>query len=358
MATLLRLPYDSEGTKIKLASLEQTKSDSEKYTEMAQELWQLFARTYHGDIPPGLIFLRGDKLNAQGFGWAPRSFMRPHEVDYPDPFVRGAKTELHSTLGLLVRYPGVILHCTANGELRNSILGGVKLPGQETSQTFRFPVNRFQGYAMEHTEDEPFTKGLERILSLRSQLAIIMTRPHPQERPKEIGLLVEIYKKVNLEKEGGKESEVEEAFCCQIIRRVRVWYDSAHARFSANDPVSGDFEMGAHNLAGSECVGEVVGKDQPWYVDGVVPGREDDLPAFRQGTHVPVPGTRDRVFSRRYQRSAIVEDVTVPSHPGTGGNTQQATPGQGISRSKTLRTVGGSIKRAMTENIKWGKGPK
>jgi len=357
---------------------------------MVKEFWQLFDRTYHGSIPAGLIFLPGEKLERQGFGWAPHTFMKPHELDYPDPFTKGPKTELHGEFGLRVRYPGVLLHCTASEDLRKSILATVNLPGQAIAHPFRFSVNRFQGYAIEPTEDEPFT-GLERILSFRSQLAIVMTRPHPREHPKEIALLGENKKEKRERKQGTRtkerstqtrgggeggegegnegergigeeeeEGEEEVAYCCQTIRRVRIWHDTIA---SDDDAVIGSgYEMGLHHLSRSEsrtqfeCVGEVLDANQLWYVDGVVPGREDDLPAFRKAKKdQKVPGRAVLIRARRPRglrrvQSEAAEHAPQAPLPPPPLPPPPPPPRQGIRRSRTsqtLRAVGHNIRDMM-----------
>src|SRR5689334_4831978 len=90
----MNLPYSAErDSKIKGASLPIDSSNVRRYElwrdQLMKEFWTLFEREYEGNIPPGLIFLPGEKLALQGFGWAPRSFMEAYKLDHPDPFIKG-----------------------------------------------------------------------------------------------------------------------------------------------------------------------------------------------------------------------------------------------------------------------------
>jgi len=346
------LDYETKGSKIKLAGLERTSPNSEKYNNMFREFWELFNDTHKGDIPPGLIFLPGEKLGVRGFGWAPRTFMQPTKLDYPDPFIRGPQTQLDQNFGLRVRYPGVVLHCAASEDLRKSILAARKL----SNQPFRFAINDFQGYAMETTDDKTFTS-LERIMSCRTQLAIILTRPHPREYPKEIGLLVEIYNDKDVDNESSR-GQKEKVYYCQTIRRVRVWHDSTAAAAAAS---GGDGEMELNYLGRShyrkqvECVGEVLDVNQLWYVDGVVAGREHGLPAFRQANktgHKMLTKTFERIdLPARVRRSAGAAETQETSQGQVmhtsrrrTNSSQVTAPTPGIRRPSTFRSFIDTVK--------------
>jgi len=75
------------------------------------------------EIPPGMIFLPGHRIETEGFRWAPQTWMSGREPDYPDPLsITSSKTSFpcgfnivlsHSLLtpkGLMVRFPGYQLH--------------------------------------------------------------------------------------------------------------------------------------------------------------------------------------------------------------------------------------------------------
>jgi hypothetical protein len=77
---------------------------------MMRDFWTLIHETYEGSIPAGLIFLPGEKLARVGFGWAPTTWMSGNDESYPYPLTSiGRPTELRPG-GLLVQYPGFLLH--------------------------------------------------------------------------------------------------------------------------------------------------------------------------------------------------------------------------------------------------------
>jgi hypothetical protein len=61
-------------------------------------------------IPPGIVFLQGDRMKREGFRWAPRTWRSGLGQQFPYPMSR--KSDDSSLLmrnGLLVRYPGILL---------------------------------------------------------------------------------------------------------------------------------------------------------------------------------------------------------------------------------------------------------
>ena len=64
-------------------------------------------------IPSGFIFLPGKKLAAEGFRWAPRSWMTGQELEDPSPLKSPNSAAHLIRTGLQVTYPGFRLHNTA-----------------------------------------------------------------------------------------------------------------------------------------------------------------------------------------------------------------------------------------------------
>jgi hypothetical protein len=218
---------------------------------MMKELWLLLDETSPGSIPSGIIFLPGKRMTTPGFGWAPESWMSGTKVDYPDPLstmVSAAK--LDKDKGLLVQYPGILLHA----QNPNSILGTSQKPIQ-------FPVDStlLEFYEVEHADGSEVAKGtfLERALDL----AIILCRPKPRELA-EIALLVEIRREITQRGIGIQgSSKIYEVF---IVRRVKI------KRLTGLNQLSqwmGYVHQANHEDDKFIC-GEVLDSDQKWYVDG------------------------------------------------------------------------------------------
>jgi hypothetical protein len=177
--------------------------------------------------------------------------MSGQKVDYPDPLstmVSAAK--LDKEKGLLVQYPGFLLHA----QDPVSILGTKQAP-------IRFPVDStlLECYEVEHADDSDIGKGT--ILERANDLAIILCRPKPRELA-EIALLVEIKKKIIQRGVGAHGSSmIYEVF---IIRRVKIKRLAGPDQFSQ--------WMGYVHQANDEddrfICGEVLDSDQRWYVDG------------------------------------------------------------------------------------------
>ena len=78
------------------------------------------------EIPAGLIFMRGKRLYAKGFRWAPATWMLGSRMEQPNPlstnkaspFPKGDSIiqtcSVLTDRGLLVRYPGYYLYQTGN----------------------------------------------------------------------------------------------------------------------------------------------------------------------------------------------------------------------------------------------------
>ena len=72
-------------------------------------------------IPPGMIFLPGQRLDIDGYRWAPRTWMQPSYTDPPDPImILRASTRLNPPYRLEVHFPGFKLYnlgedCNSSG---------------------------------------------------------------------------------------------------------------------------------------------------------------------------------------------------------------------------------------------------
>lgn len=87
-------------------------SDDAERDEMMKSFWTLLNATWQKSIPPGIIFLPGDKVYQIGFGWAPRTWMSANPTDPPEPLGavgRPAELDCDGLNGLKIRYPGFLL---------------------------------------------------------------------------------------------------------------------------------------------------------------------------------------------------------------------------------------------------------
>ncbi|OTA66069.1 hypothetical protein K449DRAFT_403533 [Hypoxylon sp. EC38] len=278
IATLLGL--DHKRTKIEDAGLEEN-PNSTFLNEIVRDFWVKFDEQFRSAIPPGLIFLSGEKVEGfEGFGWAPRTWLSAHEIDYPNPLsTTRFPTSLDKTAGLRVQYPGFLLHT----QKRNTILGVAEHFGK-----FTFPVGRIltEWYTVEPA-DQKSSPHIEAFLGSESPLAIIISRPRPRSSKYEIGLLVEVYKTTRLKKQNGLGSPTNShtTLYCQVIHRIRIRremkkeYTVGHGnitQFSSfpEDRSFRDIVCGTSpGHDGKLCIGEVLEEYQEWYVDGYQNGR-------------------------------------------------------------------------------------
>jgi hypothetical protein len=257
---------------------------------MMCDFWSALNRDLKGSIPPGIIFLPGEKLTERGFRWAPKTWMKALEIDHPDPLnIINCTTDLAQDLGLCVEYPGFLLHC----QDRKVILGT-----DHVHPTFTFPIDRdlLEWYTVEPAdkEDEATKTYLNRILDQptydSTDLAILLSRSRPREMPPEIGLLVEIYEKKEQWTETGRKFT---AYCCHVIHRVRVWRTQPKYGHGNSPTFSEllslqrrDTAQSINNIspsilqAPSEtdaqiCIGELIESDQRWYVDRSDPAKPE-----------------------------------------------------------------------------------
>lgn len=232
---------------------------------MMRDFWTLIHRSYEGSIPAGLIFLPGERLSVPGFGWAPTTWLSGKDEDHPYPLdVIGKPTELHQE-GLLVQYPGFLLH------------GGdpyVVLRSNYVKEDLKFPIDQYlsEWYKATATKERTHDQAAQKIMSRlrpteniqtqpkRPQFGIILSRPKPREWPPEIGLLVEIYSEMSRRKEPQRVNR--KIYCCQIIRRLWV----SRATNQEEEPeYSFRLPRGEHK---DSPIGELMPEHTLWYVDG------------------------------------------------------------------------------------------
>lgn len=246
-----------------LSPAENTRGDIWRQ-ELVRDFWKKLHhdQRYRGAIPAGIIFLPGDKINIKGYAWAPKTWLSAHEANYPEPMnFWSSPTELGID-GLLVHYPGFILH-TGSAETRNSILGIAAMEAGYCQLSF--PVDRTmkEWYSFTKAEEHSYTT-FANLRDFTSELAIIVPRL-PGELPREIALLVEIQASRSPGDDCGPDAK---EYCVRLIRRLYIWRDAvASARV-------GEMGLKTGNFGTQEprdfLVAEKLGPQQRWWVDGYV----------------------------------------------------------------------------------------
>ncbi|ETS85964.1 hypothetical protein PFICI_03989 [Pestalotiopsis fici W106-1] len=334
LATLLNLDY--EGTKIAEQGLRQRNVTEQRWLwsqmrekdplveirdrdRLVEIFWTQFNDRWHKSIPPGIIFLPGDRVERIGFGWAPRTWMTAQPVDHPDPLALMTSTAtMNGKDGLQVRYPGFILH----PQERSHILATDK-----HRKRFWFPTGPsfLDWYVVETIEDDTPQQFIQKIQESDARLGIIVSRVKPGDSPAEIGLLVQIREErtnqasttgpldvVPEEQEPSqrsdapttihqKEREASDLYC-EIVRRVKVSRETRaefrtrnRARFLTADdreaipshrvlraqdmPTRGSMVpqvmTDSADTKGKICLAEELGPEQVWNVDGFFPDRDN-----------------------------------------------------------------------------------
>lgn len=254
-----------------------------------QDFWKLIDKHYKGSIPPGIIFLPGDKLSGSGFRWAPRTWMSSHDEDHPYPLsIVNRPARLSGDDGLAVQYPGFMLHSRQGDEVIANILGF----NSAKEKSFDFPVDREfrQWYRAEVADLDVHDSDNHRRLLMGIQaadtesplqLAIIISRPNPRDMVPEIGLLVKVCDSVLSRDEYDSQQKSVIEHYCKIIHRVKV------ARLV-------DYDEKARTSEGADCYGEVLDAEQVWFVDGFkveednFPDGEDTIPTTSHSTTTAV----------------------------------------------------------------------
>lgn len=327
LATLLNLNY--EGTKIEDAGLTKRENMTDGFMEdLVCQFWTRFHDTYRHAIPPGIIFLPGEKIKKLGFGWAPKTWMSAHEVDYPNPLDSWhGETDLHGRDGLRVKYPGFLLH-TIGENSRTKIVNMT----QDSPISFPADRNLIEWYNVKPADSNQTTPDfLSGIVNDSTQLAIILSRPRPGASPPEIGLLVEIYSTGEIKiAEGDGRNTRPQVFSCHIIRRVHVWREML-AEFLAGPDRNGppshiiDHTIGTDTTRPSHwdiislpasnskgfCLGETIPPEQPWLVDGYQLARKRKSAGFPDNTAIQLGGARSNDASAWSFPKALAKFFTI-----------------------------------------------
>ncbi|KAK7947834.1 uncharacterized protein PG986_008720 [Apiospora aurea] len=222
-----------------------TQDAIEQRKEMMKDFLQLISKHCPGSIPAGIIFLPGKRLKLPGFGWAPATWTSGRNEDYPYPLSRMEHPTELVPEGLLVRYPGIMLHCEKLATVTS-----------QNSQGFHFPVDRElnEWYRVDLINENTLPKVADieagrtgRVFNY--MLAVIISRPRPKERLRDVGLLVEIYESSWRRHE--RQVRNENIFYSRILSRVHI---------SRVGPVS-------WREPSDQVIGERTREDQLWCVD-------------------------------------------------------------------------------------------
>ena len=129
-------------------------------------------------IPPGFIFLPGEKLKSLQYGWAPKTWLTKYQQDHPRPLEpEYPATSCLTCSGLWVQYPGVDIV----GPERTFEQHEFWLKISTSLQTwFRIKYVKYVD-----TSETEFQQAL-----IEKNVAIIMTTREPSDIP-EVGILVE-----------------------------------------------------------------------------------------------------------------------------------------------------------------------
>ncbi|KAK7926582.1 hypothetical protein PG985_003580 [Apiospora marii] len=319
IATLLGLnTRDSEIEDAGLLDPGEDKKDDTWRQGLVQVFWERFHKTYRGAIPAGIIFLPGDKINIRGYAWAPKTWLSAHEVTYPEPMsFWNSPTEL-SADGLLVHYPGFILH-TDCPKTRNSILGTATNSGE--NEYFSFPVDRTlkEWYSVTKAEERSYCN-LAIVHQSTSKLAIIASRA-PSELPREIALLVEIKKEDSSPRADCGPGAID--YYVKVIRRLYIWRHAKDSTEVARARLKND-DFGSTETQ-DFLVGEKFGPRQRWWVDGYVTASLDPEVPTRQdaqdaaswgGIHISLLRRFTRQSEpRRPTESGMEAETDTPAQP-------------------------------------------
>ncbi|KAK8076985.1 hypothetical protein PG996_003155 [Apiospora saccharicola] len=214
--------------------------------EMMKDFLHLISKHCPGSIPAGIIFLPGERLKLPGYGWAPATWASGRNEDYPYPLSRMEHATELMPEGLVVRYPGIMLHCEELTLVLNHKMG----------QGFHFPVDRElnEWYQVDLAKKNTLPR-MDEIKAGRTNkkfnymVAVIISRPRPKERLPDTALLVEVYDKSWRRQE--KQVRHESIFYARILSRIKITRVSSVAWQESKDQV----------------IGERTKDDQLWCVD-------------------------------------------------------------------------------------------
>jgi len=270
LATLLNLDY--QNTKFQDAGLikDAAKVEDDQLQGMMIDLWKLLDKTCPGSIPPGIIFLPGEKLKDPSFGWAPKTWLSNEELEYPDPLSSMVGAAKLVPEGLLVQYPGFVLHAQS----RRAILG-------DNENSFHFPSDstllEWYGVELVGLRSNP-PIGVQKD---EKQLAIILCRPKPKEIP-EIALLVEI-EEIIVQRSFNDKQHRSTIYHVSYDWRVKIWRETNTDLLSKwRDYITASIDHDEKIATGDSehedkmICGEALDSDQRWYVGGRPPPRKTE----------------------------------------------------------------------------------
>jgi hypothetical protein len=330
-----------------------------------KELWIELEEQSPGCIPSGVIFLPGERLCLEGFGWAPRSWMTGKEIDYPDPLsLPQSTTRLVREKGLCVRYPGFLFHCRDSRDVfwpegDNSY---VQFPCDSTFEE----CYKFRRASL--LEKTPIGMALENM-----RFAIILCRPKPRER-EEIALLVNIIDETHPGRHGS--SVFTRVYRVEIICRILIQRAIGVDRSEELRKLTSTRD--ARKGPGFIC-GEELSSDQEWIVDAYF----EDKPPTDTGQDEPTPNDRSSQTTRSEpavgpnlprttsfrtpakisqlstrKRNSHIDQTIVPGDlPGRSNETvrsNNAGPSKGSIRSNNTRD--GTLRRSEIGNTGLGRG--
>ena len=327
------LPPDAEK---ELEKAKRGKSDLDLDT-MMKDLWKLINETCPGSIPSGIIFMPGERIGLEGYGWAPRTWMSGQEVDYPDPLSIMTSAAALTEKGLSVVYPGFLLHA----KTRSQVL-------RANDEEFHFAIdsNLLEWYSVywkiEHIRNTPVGVSLE-----EKQLAIILCRPRPRELP-EIALLVEIKK--NIKQRSLIDQRKSNIYHVYIVCRVKIKREVKETLLSKWKKEITQSITHCDAEEGKVIFGEVLDENQRWFVDGrpdskLVPegiDRSAETPTDPMEKASPTskrPGTTNRPNSKKWNerpRNAAASTATPP----TAASRMKGPLGENVYRGRNTAMGG------------------
>jgi hypothetical protein len=260
---------------------------------MMENFWKELEENSPGAIPPGMIFLPGDRIRKPGFGWAPTTWMSAHGIDHPDPIslISRPATLAPKNYGLSVEYPGFLLHYMKRNNVLKPDHGGEFWFSSDNTLT--------EWYHASFVGDKDHSPNRGIIDESRDEdLAIILCRPRPRHRA-EIGLLVEIHRTIK-QRELGKDN-VKRIFAVYIRHRITLQreLDDEKIQEKRNEILQSRLA----DVQSKIICGEVLEEDQRWYVDCRITSVEEDNEEKGQPTSDMVQtqpsGTRERPFGNR-----------------------------------------------------------
>ena len=279
LATLLKLPTADFSVSLPKGSNEIREAELDRRMQI---LLDHLSRTDPCAIPPGIIFLPGERLTGDGYRWAPRTWMQAYHVEPPDPImISGSAPRLNPPNGLEVQFPGFRLHDLS------------------TSHQARASCNEIMfatGSSLRHwhslaVADDLETRRIftEEDLVERPDIAVILPQ-YPLLNPKEIGLLVSVKDK------RGKFLYV------QILNRVWVSREVGHEKVEDHQK---RFKRKEHTPF---SVGQRLNDSQWWCVDGQpkAPASQHEnepkpgpskAPTWSHATHTPFLTSQSRSFT-------------------------------------------------------------